>query len=85
MIKMDKKWAIAIGIIIVVALAFSKQAVVPTIQGKWDISQQVAANDYNKYLRVEPDFDYTEATVYQAATDIKARTSTPEEAVKETL
>ncbi len=60
-------------------------AEVKTIQGGWDISEEVKAAGLEQYLIEEEDFDYSTPEVYVAAQEIKARTSSPEEAIKETL
>ena len=88
-IKLDKKKTmILVGIAVVLILFLIQEkpaAEVRTIQGEWDISEEVEAAGLEQYLIEEEDFDYSTPEVYVAAQEIKARTSNPEEAIKETL
>jgi len=68
-----------------ILLFISPKEKIDVIKGNWDISEEVAAKGYEQYLVEEPDFDYSDEDVYALATEIKLRTSTPEEAVKETI
>lgn len=75
------------GAILIAAIFLFKPATkyVTTIQGGWDISDEVAAKGYDIYLVEEADFDYSDQEVYDLAKSIKQNTDTPEEAVKETI
>lgn len=55
-----------------------------TIEGEWDISEQVKANNYEIYLAEEHDFDYSAPILQDMAKDIKESTSDADEAIKET-
>ena len=55
------------------------------IQGKWDIIPQAIENNLEIHLIEEEDFDYTQKDVFAVAQEIKARTNTPEEAIRDTL
>lgn len=57
---------------------------IDTIQGSWDISSQVKANGFEKYLVEESDFDYTATNVWNAAQAVKSKTASAESAIKET-
>lgn len=75
-----------VGLVIFLLLAIPQglKDIIP-IEGEWDISEQVEGRDYEQYLKEEHDFDYSDPAVYQLAEDIKSSTSTPEQAVKETI
>lgn len=66
---------------IVLVILMQGKPIPKIIPGEWDI----LAEGLEKYLIEEEDFDYSNPEVYIAAKEIKLRTSTPEEAVKETL
>jgi len=75
-----------IAIVLIIAMSSAKQtSTLPNIQGGWDMSKEVKEAGYEKYLVEEPDFDYYDADIYTKAQNIKATTSSPEEAVKETI
>lgn len=86
---MDKKkmylWVV-LGLILALGIySTSQRTKINTIKGGWDISQEVVVNGYGQYLVETSDFDYTSPEVYKIAQEIKQRTSTPREAIKETL
>ena len=85
--KLTKKHYLLIGISIALLVYFSLplEPKIQIAQGGWNISEQVAEKGYEKYLIEESDFDYTHPEVFALAQEIKSRTSTPEEAIKETL
>lgn len=86
---MDKQTRfLVIGFAILMGISFLYQAPeqkIDIIPGEWDISKQVEDRGYNIYLIEERDFDYSNPDVYNVAQEIKKRTSTPEEAIRETL
>ena len=84
---MEKKkiWMIALLVLGFGMMAYDKLSTPPTIQGNWDISQQILDNGYSQYLVVEPDFDWDNPEIYRLAGEIKQRTNSPEEAIKETI
>lgn len=83
-------WFIAIGFVIVAVMLSGKQGLMPstninTIAGSWDISEQVKTNGYDQYLVEEPDFNYNDPSIYSLAQNIKSSTSTPKQAITETI
>ena len=91
-IKFTKKKAIlliGIAVIIILVLIQQKPAVevgaIGTIPGEWDISEEVKAAGLEQYLIEEPDFDYSDSSIYTLAQEIKENSKNPEEAIKETL
>lgn len=68
---------IVLAVVIIISLMQEKPEVEPIL----DILEE----DLGQYLIEEPDFDFSTPEVYVAAQEIKARTSTQEEAVRETL
>lgn len=83
--KLNKKHYMIIAVLILLVFFLTQKPKIQTIKGEWDISEQVAERGYEKYLIEESDFDYTHPEVFALAQEIKSRTSTPEEAIKETL
>lgn len=86
----DRNIIIAIIIISFSVILLSKSGTmnnnfVDTVDGQWDISKDVENKGYNIYLIEEADFDYSDSTINNLATQIKGMTSTPDEAVKETI
>ncbi len=55
-----------------------------SIEGNWDISEQVLEQNLEQYTIEEEDFDYSDPQVYKLAQDIKSSTATPYDAVKAT-
>lgn len=53
-----------------------------SIEGTWDISEQVKALDYEQYLIEESDFDYSHPGIQGLAQEIKSASATPYDAVK---
>lgn len=84
----QKKNAFFMGIIISIFIIFlfgAKEMHIQTIPGTWDITAEVEQAGYSTYLMEYIDFDYTTPIVYSKAQEIKASSSTPEEAIKNTL
>lgn len=52
---------------------------------EWDISKQVQDLNYGIYLEDAIDIDYNTPAIFLLAQEIKSRTSTPKQAIKETL
>ena len=82
--KKQKLWIVGSMLVVLVLMTVPEEPLI-TLKGGWDISNQVEAEGLDIYLVEEPDFDYSHPEVYQVAQDIKGRTSTPKEAVRETL
>lgn len=83
---------IAIAIILVYAAqdktaidSAGSQSDLNLISGQWDISSQVNSMGYGKYLIEELDFDYSDEGIQNLAREIKQSTSSPEQAIKETI
>lgn len=57
---------------------------ITTIEGDWDISEQVKEKGYEIYLIEEHDFDYSAPILQDMAKEIKESTSDADEAIKET-
>jgi len=77
---------VMIAVVIVIAFAISGAPSFKIItSGGWDISAKVTSKGYEMYLKEEADFDYSSRNVYDVAYDIKSRTRTPKQAIRETL
>lgn len=88
-IKVDKRLQYIIWIAVVVAIFIGVTSfddkTIKTVEGAWDISEQVEANGYATYLIEEKDFDYTTPSVFNLAKNIKSQTTSPDAAIKETI
>ena len=85
--KINNKIVVVIVLVIFVLILIPKtieEIEVESIQGTWDISQQVAENNLEQYLIEEEDFDYSHPLIFNLAIEIKQRSSSVEEAIKET-
>lgn len=83
-----QKRIVFIGFVILMGIFIAWQAEkekIQTIQGSWDITTEVEQAGYLSYLEEYADFDYTTPIVYNKAQEIKASSSSPEDAIKKTL
>ena len=85
----DKKTKITIIILICILVLFfifkNDKNEFFTVEGNWNISKEVQEKGYEQYLVEEPDFDYTDQAIFNLAKQIKESTTTPEEAIKQTI
>jgi len=83
---MEKKqitlFALMIAAIILVFIANKPIEETEIIQGNWDISQKVTANNYDQYLVEESDFDYSDEAIQSIAQQIKDSTGSAKDAIK---
>ena len=81
--KVDKKGniiLIVLAIVIIISLIYEK----PSVEVE-TLDEEVTVVKLEQYLIEEPDFDYSNPEVYAAAQEIKAKSRTPEEALRNTL
>jgi len=82
----NNKMIVLVVLTLVLLLSFTgKEKTITTVEGDWDISEQVKSNNYEQYLVEEKDFDYTNPMVFALAQDIKSKSSNSKEAVKDTI
>ena len=89
---MKKEDKIKIGVVILFAALLIFYNIPPkevkeitTIQGEWDISQEVELNEYKEYLVETSDFDYSHPIIQNLAKQIKDSSSNPEDAIKKSI
>ena len=79
--KLKKKHYMLIALVgIVLIWSLFQEPKIHTIPGGWNVSE-----GFEQYLVEEPDFDYTHPSIYSLAQTIKSQTSTPKEAIKQTI
>lgn len=78
---------VALGAVALFILLFgTKQTVTPisTIEGEWDISEDISNNNLEEYLIETYDFDYRNPKVYKIAQELKEGSSSPFNAIQKT-
>ena len=58
---------------------------VDIVEGSWDISEQAKAANLDIYLVEEPDFDFSSDNIQAVAKNLKSKSSTPEDAIRNTI